>query len=686
MPLTELELWLDESGDFLSDNAKMYYNPSLVGGVLLRKGTLNDTEIKSIIGKDRIHFTEEDGAYNTAVMSALSDRDVNFIVFENHERLLILDSDTTYLNILTEGIIQLLLKLSAKYGDFELDILVATRKNTVQGRGILMPEEYKDRLKEKVILGLARNVLTKKVYWKYRIEFGDARENIRLMVADCVCNTYLTRTSGKFNGQEKELIQQLYSKENIFTVFPKELHATMDKRIAEGDLGSALFETFFNDELKDVKDRYVDSILHRFEAYDEFGLKVNLKSVINKVEALIKVDKNNKAIKPVLESFQNELIPKLEKNNLKAPEFVLDVILYLYTIYTHEGSIEAEHQDKLFLEAINKLEDVFERIKYYVIYKNRQAIHQKNMLDLNSSLKNISMVIESLEQIDQLFTIVDNLERENAICEKNEMLAKAYGTRIQAWTMRINTFPEYIEKARSDYEKAKKNFSNRIDIERINVNLCFSECEAGNFNEALSCLLASEWIDYSGPTSIELFIDRLSGRPVRDVIYKYLCYIRIMSYARQRGEEISKILYDCLVNGKRVNVESFKNEYHQVHPLEDIYWCMGDYCIYIGKTGNGNRFYNLGIEIIGESEKELTLKIKKMGIIASKALSYFLDKNQQEYKKILERLLLIYSGMKEKNVNSSILDYIIILDSLEDGTGNDISILREFIAKTKCMN
>lgn len=101
-----LELWLDESGDFKNDqNPRL--NPSLVGGVLIKAEVINEHEAASILGKDYVHFTDESGDFNISKLQALKERGAEFVIFQSAERVTIIDSDTTYLNVLAEGIIQL---------------------------------------------------------------------------------------------------------------------------------------------------------------------------------------------------------------------------------------------------------------------------------------------------------------------------------------------------------------------------------------------------------------------------------------------------------------------------------------------------------------------------------------------------------------------------------------------------
>ncbi|WP_017753979.1 hypothetical protein [Calidifontibacillus oryziterrae] len=380
----QFELWLDESGDFQSD-MNLARNPSLVGGLLIPKDQIDAQTAREILGKDYVHFNQEKSSYTLQVLEMIKTNHAEFVIFENRERVKIINSDTTYLNVLAEGIIQLLLQLSAQYGDFELHILVATRKNLEQGYGIIPFEQYEQKLRERVIVGLARKALTKKNDWKYTIQFGDARDNFKLMLADGVCNTYLTRTSGKFTKTERGRIEDLYNSPYKFSFFENTVEQHIKRQLAQGKFSDALYEIYTNNELEQ-HDHFLEITLKRFCQLDDHSKKIQLLDISKKFETLIRIDRKYNYVKPALVKIQSELLPLLEQQQIIVPEFQLDIILFLYTIHTHEGSAAGDVLDQLSLQQIQRIEDIMTKLKYYNIYKIRRGIHEKNMLNLNASI------------------------------------------------------------------------------------------------------------------------------------------------------------------------------------------------------------------------------------------------------------------------------------------------------------
>lgn len=677
------EIWLDESGDFVSDIENQKLNPSLVGGLLIKVGIIDEVEAGKILDKEYVHFNEENGGVSIEVLRRIAQYSGDFVVFENRERLLIIDSDVTYLNILSEGIIKLLLFLNAKHGDFELDIRVATRKNTVKGYGILSEEEYEKRLREKVVLGLARNTLTRKSEWKYRISFDDARTSKRLMLADCICNTYLTRTSGKFIQEHKQIIDSLYKKEYMFPIFENTAETEMKRAIAEGKFGDVIFELYFNSDFNEQREKYLELTLDRLQDFNQFALKNHLMSISTKVDTLLRVEKDYSTLKNILVKVQNELIPILKSRGIYITEFVLDIVLYLYTIYTHEGSLEANKQDEIFVEELDNLKDLFVRFKYFIMYKTRQAIHQKNMLDVDGSICNITKVISVMEQMKQLMTILDDSE-ESMLGDKNIMIAKAYGTRLQSWTMQIYKDKEYILKARKDYELAVEHFSDERDKVRQHLYLCQAECESGNWKNAITLMLRSENIEYDNEGSLEVFLYKISRQRINDAIYKYLAFIRIMAYAKEERDSLADYMFG-IISKYSNNIENFKTNYPGVHPLEMIYWFMGDYFFLNGKLKKACKYYDLAIDLCNLGQKEVTIRVIKMGVLSSKILAYLNNNKKSEANVVMGRLITEYGCLEKEKIPETLMVYLDALENIKKEILDKVA-LKEFVLMTRAIN
>ncbi len=97
MDTKQFDLFLDESGNFDSDDFSKNRNPSLVGGVLCPTPVMTPSTINRLINHT-IHANE---AYDKERFFGIIDSLLNLggriVLFENNERVHILDADATHI-------------------------------------------------------------------------------------------------------------------------------------------------------------------------------------------------------------------------------------------------------------------------------------------------------------------------------------------------------------------------------------------------------------------------------------------------------------------------------------------------------------------------------------------------------------------------------------------------------------
>lgn len=677
----ELELWLDESGDFESDYKK-HLNPSLVGGVLVKKGDITEETAREMIGKDYVHYNEEQGSKNIELLEKIKFANGNFVIFENEERVQIIDGDTTYLNVLAEGIIRLLLHLSAIHGDFKLNILIATRKNTVEGRGIIGETEYEYRLRERIIVGLAKNVLTRKNKWEYHIEFDDARTSSLLMLADGVCNTYLTRTSGKFNDNEKQLIRQLYDEQYIFSFYEHSTEVELKQSLTEGNISKVIFECYLESN-KEIKEKYLSLALDQLSELDEYGQTLQLRAISTTIETFIKIDRNYQYIRPVLIAMQDDLLPKLVEREIDIPFFHLDVILYLYSLYTHEGNIKATEQDHLFMDKLHDVKDIMVKFEYFNMYKLRRAVNQKNMFDIKGSIDDSTKAITVLEEMIELMDVLDdgNITKTKGV-QKYVTLGKAYGTRGQGYTMLIHGDINYLEKAVNDFDHALQHFYLERDKERQYIYKSQAFTEAGQFEEAVASLYQACGANIE-EDSFEQLLNRLKNGNVNLEIFKYHSYFKIMASAAQYRHHLADTMYEALIK-TGVNVEQLKSQYRYLHPMQFIFWNFATYLFTKNKHRPAHKYLDEAIDLCNVPYSEQTIRVIQLGMYAEKLLALKEKKQRQQENHVKQMLQESLKRLEEEASNASLVfDY---LEGINQGSFDHEEKLRRLTVLTRCIN
>ena len=685
--MKNLELFLDESGDFCSDDANWRKHPSIIGGVLSEKGKISHDEASRIIGNRSFHGVNEDAEAKIGILHALVQIESKFVIFENQERIHVIDDITTYLNVMAEGIVQLLLALSAEYEKFSLDIFVSTKRNGPAGSGIIPPEEYIKKITERIKLGLVRRSLIRKESWRFFISFADARYDQRLMLADCCCNTFLTRASSKFTNEQKLAVESVFSEKYRFTLYEDSSLVQIKRYLAEGKLGDAIFDLCMISDLQPDRKKYLELALEKMSMLNDYGMKNNFMLISNRIESCLKLDRDFVTLKRVLEILQNELIPLASEKQCFVPEFALDVNLYLYTVYTHEGNINGEFQDTRFNSLLVHVGDILKRLDYSIMYKNRRCIHKKNMLDVEGALRDVTWAIDRLEDTLSALSLVNEIQTDIADGAGFEQLAKAYGTRLQCWTMLIGANLEKIHEARSDYEKAMFHFRNSSDKKRQILYLSQAETEAGNFAEALAHLLmwTGEKIqlgaDNTGESCVT-FIEQLMNRKPKEIEFAFYTYVRILAYAKRNNDPIAEMLY-LGIKKNNLFAEKHFQDCKGSHPMEFAYWFLGEYAELSGDFKYAKKLYDLAIKQCGENLEDITMDVIKIGVLISKTLML---KNHGESQAMADSLAKLKKVWQQTINRISTVDQYIDVDLDLLINSEDRSAVNQYLAKIRCIN
>lgn len=667
MSKMQLELWLDESGDFQNDS-NINKSPSLVGGVLIEKNKLDTPKIIEILGSEYIHSNEMGkenfGAYATELLQAIINHGGQLIIYENQERLEIIDGTITYLNIISEGIIQLLQLLMAEYEEIDLSIVVAVRldmekQDTMPG-GIIPYQEYVMRLNEKIMIGLARRAIANHKCWKWDIRLASARNDQRLMLADVVCNSWLTQRSKKFTIEQRELLQKLYVDKYRFSVFEKSTPAYIKRLIAEGDFAEAIFEVYTSEE-KALRNDLLEIIMKRLLTINSEGVRIQLINLKTKIDGLIKIENNLSKSKLLLQEIQNDFIVRMVNSGIDPGIFALDIYLYLFTVHTHEGNIaEAERLISLCEKAIKNLSNRWEGIDYFFMYKIRKAVYQINCFDYYSVCTEMSQIVNTLKETMEIFSIIDGLDNLYHSV-KSDALGKALGTRLQAYCFMLRKDAGLYEAAIEDSRNALQEFLFDTDISRQYQYRAQIECEAGHYTEALRYLLKVEEIELEGEDSILQFLSIVSQKQPGVVAFSMMHYTRIMAEAAiNREMELADLLYSSL--NKQSNLyESIVHSNMVDHPYEIIAWKLATYHGLKGNITASMKAYDQAIEICFCRPERWTFLAIGLGVIAEKTSILYMhsEKYDREANLSLKEFTRKYESFMKLDLPGSMRDYFV---------------------------
>lgn len=628
--MKKFQLWLDESGDFLNNDLDPSKNPSLVGGVLITDGAVTTDELKRIYvsesGTNIIHLNEMKdnvGIFVRNVLRELKDKIDAFVIFENSERLLNINEDDTYLNVLSQGIIKLYQELTIKHGDIELEVLIAVRlANKLNYSEIIDKSEYRKYVKKKILYEDLSDIIDES---RLGLSFGSARKDQKLMLSDIVCNAYLTIDSKKFKGYKEEILETIEKKIYKFSLTERLADTLLKKYVLEENFCNAILLVLTSKSLKNDHERR-KIILDRLTSLDSARINLHLDNIINYLNCLV-LDQKFEEGKAYLTSIENYLEKELEQRGLDKKlgnaynKFIFDTKLLLLTIYTHEGDVLSS--ERIISECNNNIGKYiinFENMNQYFTFKIREGIHRQNIFDFNGSELEMEKVITTLNDILDVMPMVKGFD---AIGEniKSEILMKARGTRLLANILRLKQVEkanvgEFTQALRDESDKIIEGFKSDKDKSmqyQFRSNL---ECEAGNYEAAVEYLIKSmgEGCDNIKALAKEV-INNSSPYPL-------MHYTKIMSEATMEKHVLAKELYIAIVNEKFERSKWFNLDIEESnYPSMVTYWRMGNYLIEDNSIAAALKYIDKAIAIGDRHSKNLTIRGINLGVMASKLLA-----------------------------------------------------------------
>ncbi|THE12313.1 hypothetical protein E1I69_11465 [Bacillus timonensis] len=683
--MTKYYLLLDESGDFIQDiDGKEV--PSIVGGLLFspEKG-LTLTKIGEIFerlcnnhGIDSRHFHSTDlpkvlfSRFTLDLLSDLKENGATYVVFENVERINIVNATTTYINILSEGLIQLFQTLSTIEESVEFEIIAARRMEQVNdenGKSYLRRitvEEYQLRLEEKLAIGLARRNLASSIHnWKWSFSLGSARNDDHLKVADTICHAYF-RQKKKFTPDQQVMLLHLLEEGHLYTLFDHESSISIKRLLSNGMLGMALFEwvvaeRFSNrvDQSRFQENEFLDLILTRLQKLPRHSLKAELQVFLTTLQSLNHVERNFTKAEETLKKVTIALIPNMKERGIAAHSFYLDSYLSLFTTATHQGHIKlAEEQISNIQQVLPELGKKWESYDYVIDFMLREAVHDLNKYDFERVIENMTKLEEFITQMLSILPIAGEIPYFQQDDLYSDLLGKTLGNRLQAYFMKAvnsSTSIEDYEHAIRDSGLALEQFKEEHHAHRQFQYRAQIECNRGNLESSYEYLCRS----YSLPstTSYAEFLRTILEQPKSSFLFGLMHFTRLMaasSEVHQHADDMYKAIIstDVLKHPTMTSEESF-------HPMQIIHWKIASYLSKSASYSAAQTYYQKAIAICNDDPECLTLRSIGLGIACEQA-SFLLTggtRVQKEAKHALKLAIRLYEQFMEEAIPSSMRDY-----------------------------
>jgi hypothetical protein len=599
------QLFLDESGGFIENqNGKKAQKPSCVAGYLAEDKECNELWAKSVfretknsnisfskISIDPFHGLESFNnpnltAFVTALLQRLcNNKSIRLVEFKNMKGLDIVNSNTTYLNVLTEGIIQLIKELLAGTQDeVRLDIIYAERS------GIKI-SEYTERLNERLILQLAAFPQQTKNRFKYTIQWGSAKKENVLMLADAVCSA-VRGFSNLFSKEEKEIIRNLKNRPKglRYSVLENKAWQNMEALLIENRLADFVYHWYIRVDddkaLKEHKDEFKEIVIEKFRTSSPNFIRSQFKLLSQIIDSIINERKYTIA-NIVMDHLFNDFFPLLEQAGVEIKRHLFDLHFYRLTTCTHQGAVALGNREmQICDELLKKIEWTYEDLEYLLSYKLRKVEQQKNAFDFKGALETLTGMEMLLKESLLVISMVDDLG-EFTKNIKSKMLGKVLGSKVAVESYLLDEMPALKELILHDSDKAIQQFTERADIARQYQTRAMAEYKLGNYENAVKALKEAAGVQ---DDKLMMLVRRFKEN--RDE-FGLMHYANIMALATASDLQIGKEMYEAwnqedpleLVNNLEVN-----------YPKYVIQWRVATTRFNLGSGVKADIYYKLAIE------------------------------------------------------------------------------------------
>ena len=606
MSRASFDLYLDESGSFndeFVDQSKPT-ETSLVGGLLVPSGMMTEGYSLELLPY-HVHCCQEYKKHYLDVLEALREKKARFVIFENKERLKVVNGDITYLNIISEGLVKLFRDLSSEQSEgVAVNVVIATRKAMNAKSGIINFKQYTERLEEKILLALGRNHVTG---CTYKIGFKDARVYKQLDFADIICNTWLTRRRNKkFSAPEQNRIASIFSDQLIYPVFEDAITSYVNQLLLEGHYGEAMYQICTLPKLIGFT-TLRNKIAQAIASSDQYEQELWFKHVSLLIDRYNRVKQYAEGI-GLAENYINYFLEPMKgkagiTKNLDFWRF--DTEYYLLTMYDHIGNpVKCQEYHESCLRNIACINRSWEHIDYYFGFCIRELNVMMGRFQFEEVLDRSRELVKIFSEAKDLFGVIKTYNgTEQPI--RSELLGKAYGVQVETMINLLNKKPELLKEAEKASEKAINEFTDQRDLSRQYQWRCLLLASSGKPEDALQWLLkTSESIDNNHP--VESFINEVYM--MKPGTYDFLLwhYTNVMVLFKEqdnpRGDEMARILMS-----HPHFLDDLANEEKRNHPWNLVLWNSGKYARMLNNLSAYKKMYRRAVEITCYNRDNVTM-------------------------------------------------------------------------------
>ncbi|MCR5825525.1 MAG: hypothetical protein K6G54_03065 [Oscillospiraceae bacterium] len=656
--MTEYELWLDESGDFEAETqSDRRRNPSLVGGILIRKGALSDARIRQLADPDNrgdFHATEMSAETAQRVVPVALEGVCNaggkLVYFQNTERIDYHTNRDLYLRVLASGLAQLTKYLSTQ-GHFTLNITVAVRfvekEPGSEEKRAIAGEEYRRELKSYIAHEFEDINFTLDPHDRIALTILSARREFRLFLADYACNAKLVLNSRKYRPVRDRLLA-LFDPRYQFTVTALTAENSIRAKLAANDVSGALME-YFTARGKLSKKKMLNEILKRFCAMSYRLQRLQLREFSAALRAYAgketDFERSESLMKEAIERFFGELARR--HIPVQTDESLFWLQLSLADMYLREGDVlHAKPMLDALEQLIRGMNYRVENLAHLYFYRDKKALYEIDTMDYAAAVKTMDATIHAMEglfaALDRDPLVADYFGADRQLY--SEYLGNAYCMKIYAELfLQRQDASLYDRSLRADTDKALSQYRYSGELERNQQYRAKAENEAGHCRAALEWLLKTKDLTLDGENVKEPCVRYLTAAREEDPLsrdYYAMYYVEIMEHAARLGQDaLADAMYAALVQEKETlndlilprkpavirsdaavsnivyaDIFSDGKAPRRYHPREIVLWKYGAYQMLRGNDAAASRCWEDAVTVCDENPDYTQLKLVAIAV------------------------------------------------------------------------
>ena len=427
-----------------------------------------------------------------------------------------------------------------------------------------------------MLVSLGRNKID---HVTFTISFANAQKDKRLMLADIICNTWISRKGKvKFTAEDRARIADLYKDSIRYEVYEDPDAGYLRRLISENRIGEAIAQLCAHPRLKknlvDIQSYLLERIAKEYpkdrELYFSYiSLKLGQFNRGRYFKAGIEFAENYK---------EYILMPLTEKKETRdaAELWLFDTDFYLVTMFDHIGDADrcAEAADRCNAR-IKAVSRSWEHIDYYFKFRIRELNQMMGRFEFERILDISAHLIDVLQTAKELFAMIGaDVGETDAV--RSDLLGKVYGVRLEAYINLLHDHPEYFDEALHTSDLALAEFTKDYDIRRQYEYRCLLFVTAGKPDEALDSLLQAFDFEYSQDVFAKI-IDGIFVMGRKTDVFSLMHYTNVMLLMREKDDPRAKAMKDALMNCARFVNEAENSPEDDDYPWNMILWNVGRY-------------------------------------------------------------------------------------------------------------